>query len=419
MRVVTDDARAYVRRHRDKFDVIYSLSSNSWAALASGSFALAENYLFTTEAFADYWRALTDDGFMAMEHQFYMPRLVGALMDALDDLGVPEPAEHFAVYDLPQMRRKLLLVSKRPLTKEIRYTAFGKLTPWNHDQIHLLYPVAKSRADGDSNQINAIVRDGWEQVAGTATANIVPCTDDRPFVGQMGLWKNFTWEAPPRSFGLGISGYPLSQVIIVIIMLVVVVLVLPLNLLPYVCRGPRLGAAPWLYFFTIGMAFMAVEVVLIQRYTLFVGPSAYSIAAILLTLLVFSGLGSRCSGRVNTTMAFAMLIGWLLVEVFVVARVTTALCELEMLARVLLSALLVAPLGFFMGMPFPKGAARVGSLIDWGFAVNGAASVLGGAAIVLVAMTFGFRVALLSGAGLYVCAYVLIRGPARWEHGAA
>ena len=58
MRVVTEDARTYVRRHRGAFDVIYSLSSNTWAALGSGAFALAENYLFTTEAFQDYWRAL-------------------------------------------------------------------------------------------------------------------------------------------------------------------------------------------------------------------------------------------------------------------------------------------------------------------------------------------------------------------------
>jgi hypothetical protein len=69
---------------------------------------------------------------------------------------------------------------------------------------------------------------------------------------------------------------------------------------------------------------------------------------------------------------------------------------------------LVAPLGFFMGMPFPKGALRVGQLVDWGLAVNGAASVLGGTGAVLVAMTFGFRVALLAAAGLYLLAYLLI-----------
>jgi len=62
--VVTEDARAYVKRHQNKFDLIYSLSSNTFAAVASGSFALAENYLFTTEAFRDYWTAMSDSGFM-------------------------------------------------------------------------------------------------------------------------------------------------------------------------------------------------------------------------------------------------------------------------------------------------------------------------------------------------------------------
>jgi hypothetical protein len=71
VRVVTEDARAYVGRFENHFDIIYSLSSNSFAALASGSFALAENYLFTTEAFSDYWKALTPGGFMIFEHQFF------------------------------------------------------------------------------------------------------------------------------------------------------------------------------------------------------------------------------------------------------------------------------------------------------------------------------------------------------------
>ncbi|HLP18214.1 MAG TPA: hypothetical protein VK470_18290, partial [Bacteroidota bacterium] len=81
--VVTEDARTYVRKYRNKFDVIYSLSSNTFAAFASGSFALAENYLFTKEAFKDYWKALSDSGYMSLEHQFYVPRLVPELIEAL------------------------------------------------------------------------------------------------------------------------------------------------------------------------------------------------------------------------------------------------------------------------------------------------------------------------------------------------
>ena len=412
VRVVTEDARAYVRRHKNQFDVIYSLSSNSWAALASGSFALAENYLFTTEAFIDYWEALTDDGFLSMEHQFYMPRLVGALIDALEELGVPDPQTHFAVYDLPMLRRKLLLLSKRPLTDEIRNNAYGKLTPYNSDKIHLEYPTPKNPRD---NVFKQIVARGWEEVADSVPVNISPATDDRPFVGQMGLWRNFKWEKPRMLLGLEVFGFPLSKVIVVIILGVVVVLVLPLTLLPCLTHGPRLPATAWGYFFTIGAAFMAVEVVLIQKYTLLVGPSAYSIAAILLALLISCAVGSRFSRVVSDGAAFIGIIAWLLLEAFALSHVTEALASLTMLPRIAAAAALVAPLGFFMGMPFPKGACYVGDLIDWGFAVNGAASVLGGTGVVLLAMEYGFQMALAWGAGAYLVAYLLLRIVGRWR----
>ncbi len=411
VRVVTEDARAYVRQHPGRFDVIYSLSSNSFAALASGSFALAENYLFTTEAFADYWAALSDDGYMMMEHQFFVPRLVSALLDALQARHVPEPQAHFAVYDLPKMRRQMILLSKRPLTDELRNTAFGELTAENFGDIHLLYPAPPELAD---NLPARIVRDGWQRAAATAPINLAPCTDDRPFVGQMGCWKNVRWEKPAKLSGFDVFGYPLSQLLILTILLVTLVLVVPLNLLPLCLRGPRLRAAPWVYFFTIGAAFMSVEVVLIQKYTLFIGPSAYSVATILLTLLVGSGLGSRWSARVPTVVAFGGLLLWLLLETFAARCVTGALAGLPPNARIVATVLLVAPLGFFMGMPFPKGALRVGPLIDWGFAVNGAASVFGATGILLLAMAWGFQVALLVAAALYCVAGLLLARPAGW-----
>lgn len=408
--VVTEDARAYVRQHRNKFDVIYSLSSNSFAALASGSFAMAENYLFTTEAFQDYWQSLTPKGFMMMEHQFYVPRLTAALIEALRNLDVPNPQDHLAVYDLPQMRRQMILLSKRRLTDKIRNTAFGELSEANHERIHLLYPAPESLKD---NLINRIVTEGWPAAAKSAKINVSPTTDNRPFVGQMGLWKNLRGR-PAVGLGMDVSGYPVSRLIILAIMLVVVILAVPLNLLPYLGKGPRLKAAPWLYFFLIGAAFMAVEVVLIQKYTLFIGPSVYSISTILLTMLVASGIGSRLSPRVGTPEAFVGLLVWLLLEAFVLHHATAAAVNLTMPARMAITVLLVAPLGVVMGMPFPKGAARVGGLVDWGFAVNGAASVLGGAGILLVAMAFGFQVSLLIAAGLYALALTLMSRSTGW-----
>jgi hypothetical protein len=409
--VATEDARAYVRKYKNKFDMIYSLSSNTFAALASGSFALAENYLFTTEAFEDYWLAMTDSGFMMMEHQFYMPRLVSELVDALDNLGINDPTSHFAIYDLPQLRRKMILLSKRPLTDDLRYNAFIELTPETYEYIHLLYPAPDSLED---NLINRIVLEGWRDLADTAQVDLSPCTDDRPFVAQMGLWRNFQRDKLERVLPYEFFGFPLSKIIIIIILLVVLCLIIPLNLIPYLKKGDKLRAIPWFYFFVIGMAFMIIEVVLIQKYTFFVGPSVYSVAAILLTLLIASGLGSRYSNRLNDAFAFAGIIIWLLLDVLVFKHVIYNLTGLSVFTRLLITGLLIFPLGFFMGMPFPKGALRVGSLIDWGFAVNGAASVVGSTAIILVSVAYGFTTGLLIAAGLYTVAYFLMAIKRAW-----
>ncbi len=88
---------------------------------------------------------------------------------------------------------------------------------------------------------------------------------------------------------------------------------------------------------------------------------------------------------------------------------------MNQLPRILVTALLLAPLGFFMGLPFPKAALRVGELVDWGFAVNGAASVLGSAGAILLAFAFGFKVTLLVGAALYVCAWVIYSNKDAWR----
>lgn len=159
---------------------------------------------------------------------------------------------------------------------------------------------------------------------------------------------------------------------------------------------------------------MMIEVVLIQKYTLFIGASVYSIATVLLTLLVASGIGSRFSRRATGTIAFMGILAWLAVDILILGRVTDALAGLTMIPRAVVAAGLVFPLGFFMGMPFPKGTVRVGELVDWGFAVNGAASVLGATLVLLIAFTYGFTASLVAGGVMYLWAYVLMSIRAAW-----
>jgi predicted membrane-bound spermidine synthase len=400
--VVSEDARAFVRRFRNEFDMIYSLSSNSFAALASGSFALAENYLFTTEAFIDYWNSMTDNGFLMMEHQFYVPRMVSEVINALEILGIDDPKKHFAVYDIPGLRRKIILLSKQKLTPEILENAFGEQDATANDYKYLLYPAADSIKN---NMVDNIVEKGWCVMRDSVPSDISPCNDDRPFVAQLGLWKNFEIGKLEKVLPYEFTGFPITKIILVLIIIIVIVLFLPLNFLPYFKKDMHLKAAPWLFFFLIGISFMMVEIVLIQKYALFIGTSIYSIITVLFTMLTIAGIGSRFSGRFSGKVVFSFIIGLLMFDALISRELIYIFEDTDKWLRIVLTFIMISPLSFFMGMPFPKAGKKVGNLIDWGFAINATASVLGGTLVVLISSSYGYTFTLIISALLYLIAY--------------
>jgi hypothetical protein len=81
-------------------------------------------------------------------------------------------------------------------------------------------------------------------------------------------------------------------------------------------------------------------------------------------------------------------------------------------AKIILITIAVAPAAFLMGMPFPSGLRRLeqrhAPSVRWAWSLNAAASVLGSASAIFLAIYVGLRSTLLVGAGLYLCALVLI-----------
>jgi hypothetical protein len=349
---------------------------------------------------------------MLMEHQAFMPRLVNELIEALEGLDIPHPSSHFAIYSLKNSTRKMLLLSKKPLTNDVLNDAWGEYPRQDFRFAVQLFPAADSIKD---NLYNQMVLNGWQSMRDYAKVDISPCDDNRPFIAQMGLWRNLDFEKMDRIAGYSDwLGFPLSNIVTVIILIVVIVLIVPLNFLPYLTGGEKLRAAPWLYFFLIGMAFMSVEIILIQKYTLLIGPSVYSVITILFVLLLSSGIGSRFSPKINPNTVFAAIVLWILLDITVFSSLIYMAGGLALFPRILLTAILIVPLGFFMGMPFPKAAVRVGPLVDWGFAVNGTASVLGSTLIVMVAFSVGINIALIIGACLYSIAFLMFRLDKAW-----
>jgi hypothetical protein len=169
------------------------------------------------------------------------------------------------------------------------------------------------------------------------------------------------------------------------------------------------------YFALLGLGYLSVEIPLMQRFILYLGHPTWSMATVLFGILIFSGIGSRLSQHVPLP---AALVG---VPVLIAAYalglpfVFEATLALPLWARLLISMIALAPLGLLMGMPFPKGISllKEGAHVAWAWAVNGATSVIASIAAALIALSWGFSVVLLLGAGCYLAAIAVRPGSKR------
>ncbi len=97
---------------------------------------------------------------------------------------------------------------------------------------------------------------------------------------------------------------------------------------------------------------------------------------------------------------------------FILPGLFSVLFHLPDAARITIALLLIAPLAFFMGMPFPLGLGYVGSrapgFIPWAWALNGFASVLSAVAATLLAIEFGFSVVIVLALLLYITAALVM-----------
>ena len=177
-------------------------------------------------------------------------------------------------------------------------------------------------------------------------------------------------------------------------------------------------ALPWrrtaAYFAMLGQAFMFIEIAFIQKFQLFLSHPLYAIAVVLFAFLLAAGFGSRYSARWPATgvrggrpvlRAVAGIAVLSLLYVVVLPVVLPACAAWPDAARIALSVVLIFPLGFAMGMPFPLGMAALGArseaLVPWAWGVNSCSSVSSAVLATLLAIHFGFNAVLLLAVVLY------------------
>lgn len=443
VKVHAAEARSFVSRSRELFDLIQVSLLDSFAASATGGHALSESYLYTVEALSDAYRRLTPGGCLSITRWLKVPprdslKLFATAVLALERSGVASPERRIAL--IRSWSTTTLLIRNGDFSEEDlgQVKDFCTMRLFDIDFCPGVEP-------GGTNRFNVLDEPWLSEGAGALIGKrrgefverykfaVEPATDDRPYFSHF-----FKWGTLPEILSLkGRGGLPLIEwayPVLVMTLIQALALSLALILVPLFFLK-RNGQAEMgtgriaVYFSALGFAFLFMEMAFIQKLILFLGHPIYAASVAIAGFLVFAGLGSRCSAVLSralsphgssgnaaaTAIAVAVIVLLSVLYAVFIPELFVRLAGAGDAARVIVSVALIAPLAFPMGMPFPLGLATLAerrpAYIPWAWGINGCTSVLGTVLASLLAVHLGFTAVAIAAAALYGLAAVTLLRP--------
>ena len=426
VRIVVEDGRSFVRRSPERYQVLQATLVDTWASTAAGAFALSENNLYTTNAFVDYLSHLTDDGLMAFTRWGFIPpreslRVVSLAYAALKQLGETNPAQHVAVVRENNQAlqgwgaRDTILISRQPFSGADLSRLQSAVETAKMQVVYL------PGTDSPSPFRDLLLAPDIDKFYANYSFDVRPVSDNRPFffftVQPGDLWR-YAFHASHKSADYKVNAAlpVLFELVSISIVATLVILALPPLLLGH--RLPReMGSSRALMFFLfIGTGYILIQVALIQKFVLFLGHPTYALTVIIFSMLLSSGFGSFASKRIvhGEVRRLGRILVLIVAAIFILAVVITPVTErgvaLPFALKVLISVLLISPVGLAMGMPFPSGLTMLERVspnsVRWAWAINAASSVLGSAAAMFLAIYLGLQLTLIIGGLMYACAWI-------------
>ena len=420
--VVVDEGRSYIRRADETYGSIQATLVDTWAASSSGAFTLSENNLYTVEAFEEFLDHLAPGGIVAITrwHDPNKPkeflRLVALGREALERRGVPaDEIKRHVVLVADGERHGTLLLNKDAFTAaDIQIVS----TAAKERGLRLLFAAGDSGAGEDKFLGDYLRAPSGEKYIAALPYDASPTTDDKPFFFynlRLGDMASAFWHlAQIKKDNLGV-------VVLLFLLVLSSALVILFVLVPLFAferkalqsdRRAKLRVLG--YFMALGIGFILVEIGFMQKFVLFLGHPIYSLAVVLSSLLLASGIGSAFSSKGvarwgnagYVRRVVAMLAGILLAYGLLLSPLFHALLGLPLGLRIPIAVVLVFAPGLLMGALLPCGVRAANALgsqtVAWGWGLNGAAGVVGSVLAVMMSMNFGFNVALFIGMLIYV-----------------
>lgn len=427
--MVCDEVRSFLKRDTSLYGLVVLPILEGQTANTAGTQALFENYLLTVEAFSLMIHHLEPNGVLVVHTWMNTPprgsvKILGTVIEALRANGIQDPGTHLAA--VRSWNTVAIAASRQPLTEQQQ----GRVRRFSKDMGFDLVCLPGLTED-EANQFHRLERPHLFHVAKALLADtraeflrrypfrIEPATDDRPYFSNFLAWGNLrsVLETYPSGqipyLELGTFFLAVTAILVGVLSLVLVGIPLVLTKGPPSSRG--LVGRSLIHFGGLGLGYMIIEMVLIQKTILFLGDPIYAVAAVVASLLVSSSLGSAMSpsfeGIVHRRpwLLPGTLLGLLVLYALALSPLMSIAMTMKVWPRRLLLPLVLLPLGFVMGVPFPRGLSRLThhapAVVPIAWGANGCASVLAASSAVLVSMELGFGVLQLFAIVAYAAAF--------------
>jgi hypothetical protein len=427
------EPRTFLSTAKKKYDLIQLPLIGAFGG-GVGLYAMREEYNLTKEAFLKMWGLLQHDGVISitawMDYPYRNPlKMAATLSEMLNSAGVPQHSHLTAVRSWGTIT---YVIKKSPLT--LSDTSIIRKFCRDYYFDPLLLPGLKVEERSVHNSLtdstlfiytDELVSGNREKLYADYGFHIKPATDDKPYFSQFLRWKSLAKLS--AMFGSqNVSFLELGWLISAITFLQITFLAVALIILPlFRSRQHAPGSNKlWtlIYFSGIGIGYMMLEIVLIQKFILFLGNAVYAAASTICVMLLASGAGSYYSSRLLLSRAvmqrtLLIIFLFLLFYAFFLPLLLQLIASFPNLIKFFVSLLIVACPAVVMGIPFPLGL-RAQSLVEeenvaWAWGINGCMSVISAALAALLSVDAGFSTVIMVAAIAYAMSMVsiyLVRG---------
>lgn len=435
VRIHTADARGYVTSSDRTYDLIQLALLDAFGASGTGLYALHENYLYTVEALKTYLQHLSPDGYLALSRWTSIPprdtlKLFVTAIDALRESGMPDPARQLL---LIRSWQTSTLIIKNGVINDKEITGLKEFCDKNAFDL-IYYPGIIQQEANRYNKLpqadffigaQALLSEQRQTFLARYKFNLQPASDDKPY-----YFNFFKWSTLPELLNLrnrgGLALVESGYLVLIAVLIQAILASLLLILLPHWLMSrqkktirPQINPARIVvYFSALGLAFLFIEIAFIQKFILFLHHPMYAASVVLSSFLIFAGLGSAWSRQKQTTFSLMRSTGYAIIGIVCLSliyllglgAVFEGLMTLPIWGKVAVTIILIVPLAFCMGIPFPSALTRLGelapNLIPWAWGINGCASVLSAVLATLIAIHAGFSTVIVMAGFLYLVAWL-------------